>query len=143
MTYTHYILRTDEPFKGSVQSVLLENGTVAYSDGQTLEQYQAERGFPTRLIDDAELSRMTAEYTQSMVSEPESITQERFDYALNVLPPSRWHNCGGFDVFHISERLTHDLVSWFAHRNGQHWEFTDRAGISDADLVIKLAKAKG
>src|SRR3990167_5639371 len=131
MNYTHYILRADEPFRGHCQSVLLKNGTVAYSDGLTLEQYEAERGFPVRLIDDAELDELTKRYTESLITAPAVITEARFHEMLNVLPPSRWHNCGGFEVFHVCERLTHDLVAWFAHRNGQYWEFTDRAGVCE------------
>lgn len=142
MNYTHFILRADEPFRGSVQSVLMENGTVAYSDGLTLEQYQAEKGFPVRAIDRDELDRLTTEYIAGLISEPVAITEDRFHEMLNVLPPSRWHNCGGFEVFHVCERITHDLVSWFAHRNGQHWTFNDRAGISDIDLTAKLAAAE-
>ena len=139
MNYTHYILRADEPFRGHCQSVLLEDGTVAYSNGLTLEQYQADRGFPVRLIDDAELNRLTEWFINEHITMPISIPESRFDQMLNVLPPSRWHNCRGFEVFHVCERITHNLVAWFAHRNGKYWEFVDRSDVSDERLVAKLS----
>lgn len=133
-----YIIRKDEPFQGHVQSIVNPDGTIAYCAGLTLETYEAERGFPIRVIDDAELDQLTAEHLRGLVSDPAPITQERFWEMLEVLPPCHWHNAGGFEVFHVSERLTHNLVSWFAHRGDSYWEFTDHDNITDTDLVTKL-----
>ncbi|WP_294533381.1 hypothetical protein [uncultured Rhodoblastus sp.] len=98
-----YIVRTDMPFVGNIQSCVLENGTVAYTNGLTPDQYAAERGFPVRIVDDDELDAMTNAYVNSLITEPVEETEADFDYALNVLPPSRWRVVRGVEMFHVVE----------------------------------------
>jgi hypothetical protein len=136
-----YVLRADEPFKGYVQSVLRPDGTVAYSDGLTLEEYAEAKGFPIRVIDDAELDALIADHTASLVTEPTPESLEAWEYALNVLPPCRWRTVGGVELFHISERLTHDLVSWHGRIGDRCFAFTDRAGADMTALAEKVARA--
>ncbi|NCA72567.1 MAG: hypothetical protein EOM91_21410, partial [Sphingobacteriia bacterium] len=120
-----YIIRTDEPFRGSVQSLLSPDGTVEWSGGLTVEQYIEERGFPVRVVDRAELEALIADYEAGQVTEPESITEDQWTYALGVLPPSRWGLYAGVELFHICERISGELVSWYAHLNGRYWSFVD------------------
>ncbi len=133
-----WVLREGEPFRGSVQSVLCTDGTVAYSDGKTVAEYEAERGFKVRLIDDAELDRLLADFLAGMVTAPEPCTEDAYTYALEVLPPSRWHTVSGWSVFHVCERITHDLVNWYASRNDEYRTWTDHASVSDSDITAKL-----
>lgn len=44
---------------------------------------------------------------------PAPITRERFTEMLEVLPPSRWNRGDYVEFFHVCERLTDNLVSWF------------------------------
>ena len=132
-----YIVRTDTPFVGNIQSYLLENGTVAYTDGLTPHQYEAERGFPIRAVDDDELDAMMNAYVNSLITGPVEETEADFDYALNVLPPSRWRVVRGVEMFHIVERVTHNLVSWHCKAGDRFFSFNDRA---DADMERLAAK---
>ena len=138
-----WIIRTDEPFRGTSQSAILADGTVAWSGGLTVEQYQAERGFPVRVVTDAELMAMVAEFEAGLITDPEPITGEKWAYWLECLPPCRWTMAQGWEVFHISERLRGDLVTWCARKAGRYYAFTDRAGASLASLVLKLVTADG
>ena len=133
-----YIIRTDQPFDGHCQSVLNKDGTVAYTDGLTLAQYVAENGFPMRIIGEDEMDNLVNTHYETMKSKPTQITRSRFWEMLEVLPPCRWHNAGGFEVFHVSEHLTGPLVSWFAHKGERYWEFTDDCHLSDDTLVALL-----
>lgn len=135
-----YLLRTDEPFRGHVQSVLKPDGTVAYTDGLTVEQYQAARGFPVRVIEDEELDALIEAHTASLITEPREITEEEWHDALNVLPPCRWRTVSGVELFHISERLTADLVAWYARIGDRFVTFTDRAGANMQTLAEKAAR---
>ena len=133
-----WIIRTDQPYQGHAQSFLNGDGTVAFTDGLSVAEYMAERGFTVKVINDHDVSVLDAKQLDGLITDPQPITEQRFQDMLNVLPPCRWHNAGGFEVFHISERLTHDLVSWFAHKDGQYWEFTDYASMPSANIAIKL-----
>ena len=134
-----WIIRTDEPFRGHAQSVVNPNGTVAYSNGQTLEEYRATCGFPVRVLSSDEFDKMLDSFHNTLKTRPERITKERFWEMLEILPPCRWHNAGGFEFFHVSERHTGNLVSWFAHQGNHYWEFVDEASIPDAKLVELLS----
>lgn len=52
-------------------------------------------------------------YLDDLVSDPMIISEERFHEALNVLPPARWENHGGIEMFFVIERYTHNLVNWY------------------------------
>lgn len=136
-----YIVRTDQPFNGTTQSLLLEDGTVAYTGGLTLEAYQAERGYPVRVLDRAELEQMLADYEAGCVTEPEEETEEQWWYALEVLPPCRWGHTAGVELFHVSERLFGDLVHWHAAYRGRWWTFVDQARRDPAELAAKVKAA--
>ena len=84
---------------------------------------------------------MLAAHYATLKTKPKAITEERFMYGLEVLPPCRWHNAGGFEVFHISERLTGNLVSWFAHKGDRYWEFTEADNLPDDALADMLRAA--
>ena len=84
-----YILRTDQPFRGVVQSFLNSSGLVEWTDGMTLDQYAQDRGFPVRVVDDAEFERLNETFLASQVSDPVEETKDAFDDALNCLPPCR------------------------------------------------------
>lgn len=78
-------------------------------------------------------------YEDSLRTDPVTITGEEHDEALNCLPPCRWHSVNGWSVFHIVERLTGDLVAWYASskdRGCVRW--TDYATITDDQIAAKL-----
>lgn len=70
---------------------------------------------------------------------PESITEERYQEALECLPPSRWHGVAGVSVFHICERITGNLVQWYGLSKGRACTWTDYANINDSQIAAKLA----
>lgn len=134
-----YILRADQPYLGHIQTVMNTDGTVAYTNGKTFAEYQDACNYPLRVIEEAELDRLTATFLDTMISKPKRITHARFWDMLEILPPCRWHTvAGGFEVFHVSERITHNLVSWFAHKGERYWEFTDRDNLASDKLGAKL-----
>lgn len=136
-----YILNAGEPFRGTVQTVLLDNDTVAYSDGLTLAEYEAANGIKTLLVNETELKEMIDEYVSSLITAPEPITKEKFWDALEVLPPCRWHARLGVEMFHISERVTHDLVAWYGRVGDKYFWFNDRSNVDSDYLAKKFAEA--
>src|SRR5262249_39726746 len=119
-----FLIVTSEPFRGIAQSVLTPDGRVAWSGEKggadlTVEEYQARHPHKTfRVVTSEEMETLERAYIDSLVTEPQEITQERYDYALDVLPPSRFRTVRGVQMFHICERITADLVSWFGRCNG-------------------------
>lgn len=150
-----YLLNKDEPFRGSVNSsVYVSNDGLervrytgskdergVYSD-MTLEAYKAERGGNYELINEAELTARLDAYYDSLKTKPEPITEKSYYELLECLPPCRWATVAGWSTFHVSERLTGNLVQWCAKKDGRFYGWTDDAAMSKEALAATLNSIK-
>ena len=140
-----YIIDADKPYQGYTHSILLPDDTVAYTEGLKLDQYALERGFTPKVISGSELDELIKIHMESLRTDPKAITKQRYWDMLEVLPPCRWQMAGMWEVFHVSERLTGNLVSWFAsgRLNGKefYFELVDYDNITLDDLRISLNDA--
>jgi len=147
-----------EPFKGSTDSIIYQDADgverVQYSGylyaesiglpkdmDLTLEQYLQAKGKSAdsvKVLSWAELEPLCIAHDNSMKTNVEPITAEQYNYALDVLPPCRWHRVAGYSVFHVSERITANLVNWYAKHMGEYLTFVDDASITDAQIAKKL-----
>ena len=147
-----YIIK--EPFQGYSQSIIYYAGNiplVAYSSylhndnkgDLCLSDYlkRADPDSTYKVVTSEELDQLMVEYEDSQITDPVVIDKDRFFDMLDILPPCRWGGAGGWEVFHISERLSGDLVSWFACSDDHYFEFVDRAGSTYDHLRDKLNTA--
>lgn len=72
------------------------------------------------------------------ITEPKEVTQNRYEGMLDILPPSRWYRGHFMEYFHMSERLSGDLVTWFVRLGRQYWEFDDSCRLTDAQISEKM-----
>ena len=142
---TTYLVET--PFPGHVQTMVYyfndESHYVAYSQGQTLDEYMAERAENPMAKDLTEVSSEAADklfedYENSLITQPVEVTEERWEDMLNVLPPCRWGNYGGYNAFHVSEHLTGSLVNWFVRTGDKFYEFTDSCYLTTSQMIEKM-----
>ncbi len=133
-----YLIIADEPFRGHCQSVLNKDGTVGYTDGQTVAEYEQEHGCKLKVLSETEFNELYETWEKKLITKPKRITKERYWEMLEILPPSRFHYVGGFEVFHVSERLVGELVSWFANRNDRYYEWTDYSYLAEVSLASRL-----
>lgn len=76
------------------------------------------------------------------VTAPKQIDRDRFIDMLEVLPPCRWRRyADGVEWFHVSERLSGDVVAWFARVGETYWEMQDLSTLSYDALNTKLRAA--
>jgi hypothetical protein len=67
---------------------------------------------------------------------PQEITAERFTDMLNVLPPCRWHGVGELvESFHVSERLSGNVVSWFLRLGERYFQIDADATLTREELT--------
>ena len=140
-TARYYLLEENKPFTGSVSSELLADQTVAYTNGQTLAQYEEERGKKYRVISDTDLEPLYYQYRDSLITAPRVISDEAWYYALGVLPPSKWRTDSGVESFHISERIFDNVVSWYAACGGKGYAFNDVSTLTAQDVATKIGRA--
>ncbi|HUJ08545.1 MAG TPA: hypothetical protein VL171_00825 [Verrucomicrobiae bacterium] len=53
---------------------------------------------------------------------PVEIDEGKWFYALEVLPPARWHNGTEWNSFHLSELVSGRIASWYIRHKGRYWE---------------------
>ena len=136
-----YIIDTSAPFRGICQSIIDNNGIVAYTGGQTFDEYLAEHGDRFRLVSEREFDGMLEVYYSTLITEPSEQTKSAFLNALECLPPERWHHCRGVELFCLCEYLTGNLTAWHAELGGKCYTFTDSADANSEYLAAKVAKA--
>ncbi len=73
---------------------------------------------------------------------PHRIDQDRWDYALNVLPPAKWVRESGAETFHISELVSGTMADIFAWIGGDYWELTDDESLSHREILAKCLETK-
>lgn len=144
-----YLINAKEKFQGYQEAhavIDTETGIskVSYVNNMTMKEYLDQRPDKENLkwvSRDIYITMMT-NYLGSLCTEPKPITKERYFEMLEVLPPSRWGSIGSWEVFHVCERITHNLVSWFAKRGDECYEFVDMDGVSREYLLDKLTSIK-
>ncbi len=136
----HWIIRTDQPFRGSSQSfTYLDDNLVervAYT-GLTLDEYAKERDYPFRLIPDSEFDALLADFEKSLITEPCEITKEKYWYALEVLPPRRYRN----GAFCMSEHNYGNITAWYFQKGERYFTFNHSAGLPEDELQQIIGRA--
>lgn len=160
---TGYLIRSDQPYRGRTESIIYLDAEgverVAYTGNPqvsssnrvlqqrtpdlTLAEYEAERGAVFKRITGEELDALQAAHIASLITEPEPISEDRYNELLGCLPPCRWHKAGKWSVFHISERLQGDIVQWCAQSGSMVcYGWHDQANITTPDIIAKLQAAE-
>ena len=67
------------------------------------------------------------------------ITAEKFDDALNVLPPVGWTTVAGVESFRMSERVWGDFTDIYARLGGRTFILTDSIRTPAADIAARVA----
>ncbi len=109
-------------------------GRGVYS-GKTLEEFVFEYG-DVSIVDD----EVAVQHDRNRhITEPVEITEERFMEMLEVLPPAKWRRSKSAESFHISERITHDIVDWFVRIEDRFYNFADTNKLSAEDVIRKAS----
>ena len=143
---TMYLVDTKEDFRGFYEKMVTVyddmTTVVSNTNGLNLEAYTklntAHASYV--LVSDEELTEKLAAYNDSLITQPEEIDRDRFLEMLEVLPPCKWTKGLAWESFHISERLTNNLVSWFLNDGDKYYEFVDEATLSTNDIGKKMRK---
>jgi hypothetical protein len=67
----------------------------------------------------------TNRYRQEKMKEELEISSDDFWWLLECLPPCRWTKVQGVEIFHVSERLSLDLVQWVGQIDNKYYKLVD------------------
>lgn len=93
------------------------------------------------IVDETTLHLRLRAYEDTLKTQPKRITKERFYDMFEVLAPCRWRTRPGGEVFHVSERLTGNLVSWFLRSGNDYFECVQSADI-DVHVLFSMLRAR-
>ena len=94
------------------------------------------------IVTDAKLLQMTNEYNDQYKSKPATISPDHYQDNLEVLPPCRWHSVGQWEVFHVSERYTGDIVRWYAKCGDKCFKFMQDSTITNSEILKLIEGVK-
>ncbi len=143
----YYSLKADEPYQGYTYTLypfVLKDGLLlsASSDNpKTLDETERlvmSHGY--YLVSDAKLDELNKVYIDGRVTLPRKITLEHYNEMLNILPPCKWMDYSYYSGFHVVERITGNLVSWYFSYGNECYTFDDYSNSSPEHLISKLHK---
>ena len=140
-----YFYHLDNNYMGH-HSAILVNGVwcVEYTT-ETLEDYKANRPDQnfSQLYTWEEYKPIVMDYDKKRLIDPpaKEVDEDHYWDMLGVLPPCRWHNYRGIELFYVSERITGNIVSWIAGLNGKYYKFAHYASATDEELAAKVLEA--
>jgi hypothetical protein len=126
---TLYIYKA--PFSGRIENTM-HNGKVdytgeaqtkIYTDGNgcrvnetkylnplNFEQYNEQKGGGLQIATEEQINVLFQEYEEKTILQSfTETTEERFDDALECLPPKRWHKHNGLEIFFVGECYTSNI----------------------------------
>lgn len=118
------------PFQGFLQDIV--------DDSESTKHWE---GLGYKVLNETEIDALFIEYEQSQVTAPKSITAEYYNGMLEVLPPCRWSTYGIFSAFHVSERISGNLVDWYGKCGDKHFTFVDMANLASEQVATKFKTA--
>lgn len=122
-----------EPGASSIIDLVMPDGRGAYSH-ETLEQIRVR--YPkAEVVDFAE---HCVRAVAGFITEPEEITQERWNYLLGVLPPVRWVRRGGTESFELSERTYADVTLCAVRLGERRYAWQGFCAMSHEDKVATV-----
>lgn len=101
---------------------------------ETLEQL-AQR-YPGVMVGDCD--DVIRQQEAMLRTDPEAITEDRFNDALCILPPEGWVQNPGGASFKMCEYLSGRMTRIYACVAGTYWTFVDAADLSHADIMDKI-----
>jgi len=118
----------------SALDVVRPDGRGQYS-GKTLDDFRLEHA-DVQIVD----SEVSVQHDRNRrITPPVEITQERFWELLECLPPCKWKRGVDGEAFHISERITYDIVDWCVRIGEKYYSFQDTDKMSADEAIKKVA----
>lgn len=109
---------------------------------RTLDQFKDECGPNVSIMEfDEGYALYQAAQEAKYIGPVKQITQERFEYLLECLPPVNWIRINGTESFKFMERLSGDITYIVARIGGGFYEFNDKISLSHDVIIAKINKA--
>ncbi len=123
MFHKLYIIDTNKPFSGSVENTITRPPFVDYTDGEKWGEYkegkeQNDTALNLELFTYTQLKPMIDNYHNRLITQWAEVTEGRYSYGLECMPPLKWHSLkGGISIFYICEAYTDNIHTAYIQAN--------------------------
>lgn len=97
--------------------------------GDTVDEMKERTGAVLKDTDE-----FVTESEKAMTTGPVEITEEQYEYALEVLPPCDWQHGPGTQSFYMSEFYSGDVTTFYVRLNKRHYSFMAPLGRGDTRM---------
>lgn len=133
-----YVVETSTA--SAIDIVFNDNGEARLGYSKDLLATYLEKNTEHRVMDATELHALLLAMHRRPVQE---ISEDDFNYALEVLPPLDYRASGGYLSFKMSEFYTADITSIYVRDpEGRCFKFQDQASTSAEDCVQRVISYK-
>ncbi len=144
---TKYVVKDESLQKyGATETFVYEVEGVEYAaysgygnggKDMTLAEYmKRESSSEFRIVSPEELDKMIEAVNEKRKEEIKEIDESDFWWLLECLPPCRHQTFCNVEMFHMSERISHDLVHWVGKIGERYFKLVD----SDKADLLSIAK---
>lgn len=128
-----------KPGSTSICAEVSDNPLVS-TYGTPLEQLREEYPAVVLIPLSKALELMKAQAEKEFVTDAVVISEEDFDYALNVLPPRNWVRKAGEQSFKCSEMTYGHYTQIYARIGDKHYSFSDSMFLTHDEILEKCLK---
>lgn len=133
-----YTPATADTYPNIIDTVVeIEGAQIGQFSRETLEQIQ--KRYPGAQVGEA--SEVAEQREAMMISEPQRITEEQFNDALECLPPEGWVRHQHTESFKLCEYYSGRITSIYARFGTTYWTFKDIGSKSHVEIMDKVSKA--
>jgi len=131
-----------KPGSLNIETFTNENGKVAFSKGQTVEEYLFEHKDNDLIVlpfkDAMELIEM--EHDKMSCQSWGEISEDTYISCLECLPPSRWTRVKGVEFFQSPEMWSFNITNTYASYNGKFYSALRKTSCDYAVLADEIKK---
>lgn len=133
-----FIIRTDVAFNGTTETFIKHDGTVAFTDCLSPEEYLAKSELPLRVIDENEMETLLSEFSASLQGSFVEITEKKYQTMMEVLPPRRMTSFEGGGFFFNPEALFANVHSFYCYINGKYFTADRSLYTPEMELITEI-----
>lgn len=107
-----WVVKDVAKYDGCTHDYLIDGKSPFY--GTTREEYIA-MGYS--VLTDAELDALNKQFKENLSNDWTEVSEEKYEEALNILPPAKWYNGG----FFVSEPYYDSLYPFYQSFHGKYY----------------------
>lgn len=117
-------------YKGHIKTIFYD-GVDSLSPDKTIDDFLTE-GFSA--LTWAEYEVIREKWLDSLCGDWEEVTEDRYEYALNVLPPRKWYDGG----FFVGEMYDADVGNFYQQVGDRYFTSRQRLSYRRDDILEEL-----